>query len=132
MKSYADYGLFLPLQYAATVALTTSEDIVRPTTQVYERRLKVLAAGLQGLGWKPRIPQAGACLWAEYPRPLVDDVEIGQSRSLSVANTLLRRCGVVVTPGIVFGEDYDAFVRVAAVTTEERLREVVTIMAAAR
>lgn len=132
MKSYADYGLFLPLQYAATVALTTSEDIVRPTTQIYERRLRVLAAGLQGLGWKPRSPEAGACLWVEYPRTLVDDVEMGQSRSLAVANSLLRAYGVVVTPGIVFGDDYDAFVRFAAVTTEERLRDVITIMGATR
>jgi alanine-synthesizing transaminase len=132
IKSYADYGLFLPLQYAAAVALTTSDDIVRPTTQIYERRLRVLAAGLQGIGWKPRIPRAGACVWVEYPRTLVEDVEVGQSRSLSVANRLLRACGVVVTPGIVFGEDYDAFVRFAAVTTEERLRDVVTIMGAER
>lgn len=130
MKSYADYGLFLPLQYAATVALTTTEDIVRPTTHVYERRLKVLTTGLQALGWKLKAPQAGACLWAEYPRELVADVAIGESRSLSVAHKLLGGCGVVVTPGVVFGEDYDAFVRFAAVTTEERLREVVTMLGA--
>jgi aspartate/methionine/tyrosine aminotransferase len=42
----------------------------------------------------------------------------------------LRECGVVVTPGVVFGEDYDAFVRFAAVTTEERLREVVKMIGA--
>jgi aspartate/methionine/tyrosine aminotransferase len=130
MKSYADYGLFLPLQYAATVALTTTEDIVRPTAQVYERRLKVLALGLQSLGWKPKVPKAGACLWAEYPSELVADSAIGTRRSLSVANILLRKYGVVVTPGVVFGEDYDGFVRFAAVTTEERLREVVTMIGA--
>jgi alanine-synthesizing transaminase len=130
MKSYADYGLFLPLQYAATVALSTTEDIVRPTAHVYERRLKVLTTGLQELGWKLKAPKAGACLWAEYPRELAADVAIGESRSLSVATTLLRECGVVVTPGVVFGEDYDAFVRFAAVTTEERLREVVKMIGA--
>jgi len=130
LKSYADYGLFLPLQYAATVALTTTEDIVRPTTYVYERRLKVLTTGLQALGWKLKAPLAGACLWAEYPRELVANVAMGESRSLSVAHKLLRGCGVVVTPGVVFGEDYDGFVRFAAVTTEERLREVVTMMGA--
>jgi aspartate/methionine/tyrosine aminotransferase len=59
---------------------------------------------------------------------LVADVAMGESRSLSVAHKLLSGCGVVVTPGVVFGEDYDGFVRFAAVTTEERLREVVTMM----
>ena len=130
MKSYADYGLFLPLQYAATVALTASEDLVRATTQVYERRLKVLGAGLKGLGWDVVTPRAGACLWAQYPRELVGDVAIGASSSLAVAKTMLRRSGVVVTPGIVFGADFDSYVRFAAVTTEERLREVVTMMSA--
>lgn len=128
IKSYADYGLFLPLQYAATVALTTSEDIVRPTTQVYERRLKVLAMGLQGCGWTVDGPKAGACLWAQYPVELTAGVAGGESRSLAIAKMLLRRSGVVVTPGIVFGADFDSYVRFAAVTTEERLREVVTMI----
>ena len=130
IKSYADYGLFLPLQYAATVALTTAEDIVRPTTQVYERRLKVLAAGLRGLGWKITNPRAGVCLWAEYPRDSVADAHIGASRSIAFTRNLLSRYGVVVTPGIVFGEEYDSYTRFAAVTTEERLREVITMMGA--
>jgi alanine-synthesizing transaminase len=130
IKSYADYGLFLPLQYAATVALTTAEDIVRPTTQVYERRLKVLATGLQGLGWKITNPRAGVCLWAEYPHESLADTRVGASRSIAFAKTLLSRYGVVVTPGVVFGAEYDSYTRFAAVTTEERLREVITMMGA--
>jgi alanine-synthesizing transaminase len=128
LKSHSDYGLFLPLQYAAAVALTCTEDIVRPTVATYERRLKVLSSGIQRLGWSVVQPKAGACLWAQYPEELGARLEGAGSRSIAVARHLLATTGVVVTPGIVFGEEFDGFIRFAAVTTEERLREVVRML----
>jgi alanine-synthesizing transaminase len=128
LKSHSDYGLFLPLQYAAAVALTCTEDIVRPTVATYERRLKVLSSGIQRLGWSVAQPKAGACLWARYPAELSARVESEGSRSIAVARHLLATTGVVVTPGIVFGEEFDDYIRFAVVTTEERLRDVVRIL----
>jgi alanine-synthesizing transaminase len=66
-KSHSDYGLFLPLQYAASVALNATHDLVRPTVMAYDRRLRVLATGLKKFGWEVQEPKAGACLWAQYP-----------------------------------------------------------------
>lgn len=128
VKSLADYGLFLPLQYAATVALTCQEDIARPTVQTYERRLKVLSSGLQKLGWNARMPEAGACLWAKYPEELMPENSGFTHSSIGVANKLLSLAGVVVTPGVVFGPNFDDRVRMAVVTTEERLRDVVRMI----
>jgi LL-diaminopimelate aminotransferase len=45
-----------------------------------------------------------------------------------VANELLAKTGVLVTPGIVFGEAWDGYVRFSAVVTEERMREVVSAL----
>jgi aspartate/methionine/tyrosine aminotransferase len=45
-----------------------------------------------------------------------------------VAEDLLARTGVLVTPGIVFGAPYDGFVRISAVVTEERMREVIAAL----
>lgn len=123
-KSHSDYGLFLPLQYAAAVALTSTTDLVRPTVTAYERRLRVLSSGLRQLGWDVEEPRAGACVWAAYPRSL-DPVSAVASKSVAVAAELLERTGVLVTPGIVFGQEYDSHVRFSAVVTEERMREVV-------
>lgn len=125
VKSLADYGLFLPLQYAATVALTCQEDIVRSTVQTYERRLKVLSVGLEKLGWNARIPKAGACLWAEYPQDILPPDADRTHRSIRVGHRLLSLAGVVVTPGVVFGPGFDHCVRMAVVTTEERLRDAI-------
>jgi alanine-synthesizing transaminase len=129
VKSNADYGLFLPLQYAATLALTSSEDLVRPTVQTYERRLKVLAGGLEALGWSVVRPEAGACLWTKFPERLAGRAaqagpETSRFRSIAVAHHMLATSGIVVTPGVVCGAAYDSWVRFAAVSNEERLREV--------
>lgn len=127
-KSHSDYGLFLPLQYAAAVALTAQNDLVRPTVMAYDRRLKVLAAGLRKLGWEVQDPEAGACLWARYPVSIIPNEVGAKSASVSVASEILRATGVLVTPGIVFGDLWDGFVRFSAVVTEERMREVVAAL----
>ena len=127
-KSHSDYGLFLPLQYAASVALTTAHDVVRPTVMAYDRRLRVLATGLRRLGWEVQDPQAGACLWAKYPLSIVPESDVATSASVRVAHDLLRKTGVLVTPGVVFGDAWDGYVRFSAVVTEERMREVVAAL----
>lgn len=124
LKSHADYGLFLPLQYAAAQALTSNDDLVRPTVQTYERRLKVLGAGLQGLGWHIENPEAGACLWAKYPVHLAALSNGSRFRSVNATRYLLDSIGLVVTPGVVFGDEGDEWVRLAAVVNEERIRDV--------
>jgi alanine-synthesizing transaminase len=127
-KSHSDYGLFLPLQYAASVALTAPNDLVRPTVMAYDRRLKVLAAGLRKLGWEVQDPEAGACLWARYPSSIASSEGGARSASVMVASEILRLTGVLVTPGIVFGDLWDGYVRFSAVVTEERMREVVVAL----
>jgi alanine-synthesizing transaminase len=127
-KSHSDYGLFLPLQYAASVALTAPQDLVRPTVMAYDRRLRVLASGLRKLGWEVQEPQAGACLWTRYPDGIVSREDGSMSASVRVANELLAKAGVLVTPGIVFGEAWDGYLRFSAVVTEERMREVVAAL----
>jgi alanine-synthesizing transaminase len=129
VKAHADYGLFLPLQHAAAQALTTTDNLVRPTVQTYERRLRVLGAGLQAQGWKILKPEAGACMWAQYPASLLEVVGPSQFCSVNVAHHLLSTFGLVVTPGVICGRGFDQWVRFAAVANEERLREVVQALA---
>jgi len=131
-KSHSDYGLFLPIQYAASVALTSTQDLVRPTVTAYERRLRVLSAGLLKLGWSVQEPRAGACLWVRYPHDILSTSPGGGSPSVVLAREVLSRTGVLVTPGVVFGEAWESFVRFSAVITEERMREVVAALSALR
>jgi LL-diaminopimelate aminotransferase len=117
--------LFLPLQYAAAQALISGDDLVSATVQTYHRRLKVLGAGLAELGWGVTVPEAGASVWAKYPEKLAEGESGSRFNSVNVARHLLDLSGVVVTPGILFGSQFDGYVRLAAVTNEERLRDAV-------
>lgn len=122
LKAKADYGLFLPLQYAASFALSSEEGLVTDTVNIYRRRLRVLMEGLQGVGCEMIEPRAGACLWIKLPE-IVTCLANGGSQSIDFATSLLQSENIVVTPGILFGAGYDRWIRLAAVTSEERLRE---------
>jgi alanine-synthesizing transaminase len=130
LKSQADYGLFLPLQYASSQALSTSENLVAPTVHAYQRRLRVLGSGLRELGWHVTQPFAGACLWVQYPERLGSVRGESRFQSINVARHLLTDAGVVASPGVLFGEGWDSWLRFAAVINEERLRDVVNSLRA--
>ena len=50
-RSQIDYGVFLPVQYAAIAALTGPLDVVEEQRQEYEKRNKMLCGGLRSIGW---------------------------------------------------------------------------------
>lgn len=119
VKSLSDYGLFIPFQMAAAVALTTSRDIVRPLISRYERRIEMVTQGLSEHGWKCAKPSGGVALWIPLPEYMQ-----GVS-SIKFALELLNSHGVMVSPGVQFGDAYDQYIRLAPVTAEEKLSEVV-------
>jgi alanine-synthesizing transaminase len=145
-KAIADYGVFLPIQFAAEHALTATEDIVRPTVRAYERRIRLIVQGLARAGWEVTEPKAGASVWAKIPSELytlaadsgLSGVSNGGSvkgsvkQSLKVAEFLLERAGVLCCPGMVFGDDYDCFLRFAAVAPEEQMRDVISALGGLR
>lgn len=127
LKAKADYGLFLPLQYAASFALSSEETLVADTVKTYQRRLRVLMEGLKGSGCEMIEPQAGACLWLSLPEVMKCE-GLSSSQSIDFVVSLLESENIVVTPGILFGPEYDRWIRIAAVTSEERLREAASRM----
>ncbi len=115
LKSHVDYGIFLPLQAAASHALGAKDDLVKPILTQYNNRCNTLATGLSRLGWSVTRPTAGACVWAQVPSHL----RIG---SRALAERLVREAGVVAMPGELFGAGFDSYLRFAAVLPEERIR----------
>jgi alanine-synthesizing transaminase len=119
LKSHIDYGVFLPLQMAASYALSTKEDLVKPLVAQYNNRCSTLSTGLRSNGWTVQEPRSGACVWAKAPR------DLSSQGSLELCRNLLRDCGILAMPGLLFGEQCDEYVRFAAVVSEEYIREVV-------
>jgi len=120
IKSYVDYGLFLPLQLAVSQSLDTDEDLVSATRKTYERRAKLLSDGLIKLGWIVSMPRSGASVWAKVPDAYKN---LNFHSSFEISESLLTKCSVYSLPGEVFGPNYSQFQRFALVQPEDRIRE---------
>lgn len=119
IKSYLDYGMFQPIQIAATVALNGPQDCVREICDTYRRRRDVLVEGMNRIGWNVEKPKASMFVWAEIPDPFK---ELG---SLEFCKLLIKESKVAASPGIGFGEYGDNFVRFGLVENEHRIRQAV-------
>jgi len=107
LKSQIDYGMFLPLQYAAIAALNGPQDIVEQNRVNYRLRRDALCRGLRGIGWN--VPDAPATMfvWAKLPD--------NYGKSFPFAMELLEKAGVLCVPGESFGRLGEGYVRFALV-----------------
>jgi len=119
IKSYQDYGMFQPIQIAATVALNGPRDCVEEIRETYRSRRDVLCDSLNRIGWEIKPPKATMMVWAKIPERFR---KIG---SLEFCKLLLEKAKVAVAPGIGFGEGGDHFVRFSLVENEHRIRQAV-------
>ena len=119
IKSYLDYGIFQPVQIAATHALNGPQTYVEEICETYRKRRDVLCNGLARIGWHVPKPKATMFVWAEIPDALK------AMGSLEFSKLLLKEAKVAVSPGIGFGEFGDQYVRFALIENEHRTRQAV-------
>ena len=115
LKSNLDYGMFLPVQEAAVLAVTGDQSCVAKTRAAYEARRNYLCAAFDKLGWHIDPPAATMFVWAAVPAKYA-----GDDRAFTM--DLLEEAGVLVTPGSAFGAGGRGFVRMALVQDEPALR----------
>jgi len=119
IKSYLDYGTFLPVQVAAAAALNGPQEYVGKLRTMYKERRDVLAEGLLDAGWNVTVPNASMFLWAEIPEAY------RQVGCLEFSKLLLKHADVAVAPGVGFGPGGEGFVRIALVENKHRIRQAV-------
>src|SRR5439155_6809002 len=117
VKSYLDYGAFTPVQVAATAALNGPEDCIREMRETYRKRRDALVESFGRAGWDIPPPQASMFAWAPLPKAFEG---VG---SMEFATLMVEKSGVVVSPGVAFGEHGEGFVRIAMVENEQRIRQ---------
>ncbi len=110
LKSHLDYGIFLPVQYGAIAALEGCQAEVTCLAATYRKRMEILVAGLNRLGWPAKESVGTMFLWVPIPEGWSSDEEF--------AYELLQQTGVIVVPGSNFGEMGRGFVRFALVQPE--------------
>ncbi len=117
VKSYLDYGAFTPVQVAATAALNGPEDCIREMRETYKKRRDVLVESFARAGWDIPPPAASMFAWAPLPEAFRG------MGSMQFATLMVEKSGVVVSPGVAFGEHGEGFVRIAMVENEQRIRQ---------
>jgi alanine-synthesizing transaminase len=117
IKSWLDYGMFTPIQVAATVALNGDQTCVQEITDKYDHRQDVLLEAFNRAGWPIRRNQASMFVWARIPECAR---HLG---SLEFSKRLLVDANVAVAPGIGFGEYGDEYVRIALIENDKRIRQ---------
>lgn len=117
LKSNMDYGMFLPIQQAAIAAISGDQKGVEATRKAYEHRRNILCDGLNALGWTIDKPEATMFVWAKLP-PHYESSE-------DFAMDLVKKAGVIVTPGSAFGASGEGYVRMALVQDEWALKQAI-------
>ena len=116
IKSNIDYGVFGPVLKAGTYALSFAQDSIEENRGAYQRRRDLWIEGCALAGWKMSVPQGSMFIWAPVP---------SKQDSVSFAMDLAREAGVIVVPGVAFGDHGEGYVRVALVQDESVIQEAV-------
>lgn len=117
IKSWVDYGMYTPMQVAATIALNEDQTCVEEIKNRYSARMDVLIKSFADAGWEMQKPKATMFIWTKIP-------EVAKHLgSLEFSKRLLKEAKVAVSPGVGFGESGENYVRIALIENEKRIRQ---------
>ncbi|MDR1043792.1 MAG: pyridoxal phosphate-dependent aminotransferase [Candidatus Adiutrix sp.] len=104
------------VQKAGICALTRAWPEVGEMRRTYDRRRKLLLAGLNNLGLSVKVEPTGAFYMLANARHLSND-------SYSLAFDILEKAGVGTDPGIDFGPGAEGFLRFSYANSEANIEE---------
>lgn len=114
VKSNIDSGIFNAIQKAGIAALDGPQDIIDEMRATYLRRRNMVVGTLAKIGIEAEAPKATIYVWVKVPA--------GHS-SVSFAELILEKAGVVVPPGSAYGPSGEGFIRISLTIPDERLKE---------
>lgn len=112
VKSNVDSGIPQAIQHAAIEALTGPQGIIDEQKVKYQRRRDLVVDMLNDIGLETKHPNAGLYIWTKVPEGYT---------SMEFANELLEKVGVVVTPGIGYGQNGEGYIRLSLTTSDANL-----------
>lgn len=98
----------------AQALLGEYELIIKRNREEYKLRRDIMMEVLLDLGWRARKPKATPFFWAQIP---------GRYSSLGFCRMLLRRTGVILSPGIEYGGSGEGYIRLCLNQPAEKLKE---------
>lgn len=112
-KSNMDSGMFLPIQDAAIAALRLGKDWLNHMNDEYLKRKRVVFQILDILGCSYEKDAAGLFVWARIPEAF--------ERAEDYSELILRNARVFITPGHIFGNEGERYLRISLCSNEQTL-----------
>jgi len=116
VKSNIDSGQFKPMQVAAIAALNNPDEWHREMNiELYKNRRQLAEKILKTLNCTFEKSQVGMFLWGKIPDSYKDSGEL--------ADKVLYQAKVFITPGFIFGDKGNRFIRLSLCANEKMLGE---------
>jgi len=115
VKSNVDSGQFRPMLKAAVNALKAGPEWYENINKVYQKRRILAEDILRELGCTWDSKQSGMFLWGRIPDSC--------SGAAEMADKVLYKAKVFITPGFIFGSKGERYIRVSLCCKEEDLSE---------
>ncbi len=119
VKDNIDNGSLRALQYAGAQAFAIAGEVVPKMNAIYQKRRDMVVDALRGGGWSIEKPKATIYIWVPVPE------RFGGS-SGAFATALLEEAGVVVTPGLGYGQWSEGYFRISLTYPDDIIREALT------
>jgi LL-diaminopimelate aminotransferase len=117
IKTNLDSGQFVAIQRAGEAALRGPDGPSRERVAVFRARRDRIVPAMQEIGLRLAPPKASLYLWAQVP---------DGHDSVSYSAHVLEQTGVVVTPGLGYGEVGRRYIRISLTTPDDRLDEAIS------
>ena len=116
-KSNMDSGMFMPIQLAAIEALKLGKNWFNTLNNIYFKRRILAFKLLDILKCTYSTNQVGLFVWAKIPPNFTD--------GFALSDYILQNFRVFITPGGIFGDNGNNYIRVSLCCTEEKFNEAI-------
>lgn len=113
LKNNIDSGVFKAIQSAGIEALLGDQSHIDKMNEIYKSRRDLITNGLNKLGWNLKPVKATFYMWIPIPK--------GYS-SAEFSALMLEKAGIIVPPGVGYGEYGEGYIRMALTAPEERIK----------
>lgn len=114
-KSQVDSGAFDPILKAGAAALIGDQEWIDERNEVYKERRDICVSALRRAGFTVNPPPAAIYVWAKLPPAFTD--------STAFCSRMLEEAGVSMTPGVVYGQAGEGYLRISLGTPTDRIQQ---------
>ncbi len=114
VKTQIDSGLAKPIQDMAAEALTGNQGWLSQRNAIYQERRDLCLTTLQKIGLETVVPKGALYVWFRTPPGYT---------SLQFHTQLLEQAHISLSPGHIYGDNGEGWLRISLVAKTERLKE---------